>query len=42
MTIANRIPIAIKETSSVYTPIKVKNAHKINKIVINIFKPINI
>ena len=40
MTIANRIPIAMKEKSSAYTPIKVKNAHKIVRIATKNFKPI--
>ena len=40
MTIANRIPIAIREKSSAYTPIKVKNAHKIVRMATKIFKPI--
>jgi hypothetical protein len=40
MTIANRIPTTIREKSRAYTPIKVKNAHKIARMATKNFKPI--
>jgi len=39
--VANKIPIARREKSRIYTPIKVKNTHKIAKRATKNFKPID-